>query len=77
VWLLGAGLHDDQRIRQVLNGLQKHMLEPNSLILAAETVRNARTELVTKVSPIAQVQDAVARRPPALRDGNSPAGDAA
>jgi hypothetical protein len=41
IWLLGAGFRGDIGIKSLLSELQDRMREPNSLILAAQTVHSA------------------------------------
>lgn len=41
VWLLGTGFTDGPECRRLLADLEEHMGEPNSIILAAERVRDA------------------------------------
>ena len=41
IWLLGAGFRGDTAVESLLSELQERMREPNSLILAAQTVHSA------------------------------------
>jgi len=40
VWLLGSEIHDDAEVMGVLTDLRGRMREPNSLILAAQTIHS-------------------------------------